>query len=199
MNPAGDVRVPTEFSDALESLRSARISEDVRLREIPAPARLAPFALALAGELAGPGPQADDDEPAATGRFVVLYDPAGQDVWEGRFRVVTMVRAALEPDLARDPLLPEVAWTWLREGLEHSGAGSRAAGGTVTRVISESFGSLVGRPEADEIEVRASWTPLTSDLAPHLDAWAHLVGAAAGRPPLPEGVTPLRARRGGGL
>lgn len=166
---------------------------DVVLHEIPAPGRVAPFALALAGEL--PGQRAD--EPDASGRFVVLYDPAGQEVWEGRFRVVTLARAALEPDLAHDPLLADVAWTWLDEALESAGTVAHARGGTVTRVISESFGSLAGQPEADEIELRASWSPSGADLAPHLHTWAHLLGAVAGRPALPEGVTPLRVRRAG--
>ncbi len=194
MSPAGDVHVPEEFQRALRSLRGLRVRADVSLHEIPAPTRVAPYALALTGELAGHGAHATD---AASGRFVVLYDPDGQEVWQGRFRAVTMVRAPLERDLVRDPLLSEVAWTWLREALVSSGAGSRAHGGTVTRVISESFGSLADTPEADEIEIRASWTPTSADLAPHLHAWAHLMGSVAGRPALPEGVTPLRARRAG--
>jgi hypothetical protein len=66
-------------------------------------------------------------------------------------------------------------------------------------VISESFGSLAGKPEADELEVRASWSPMDANLAPHLHAWAHLLGSVAGHPALPEGVTPLRARRSGNV
>lgn len=193
VSPAGDAPVPAEFSRALASLRGVRVRPDVVLREIPAPSRVAPFALALSGELPGP----HDDEPDASGRFVVLYDPAGQDVWEGRFRVVTHVRAPLERDLAHDPLLADVVRVWLTEALEGAGAVARALGGTVTRVISESFGSLAARPEADELELRASWTPTGTDLAPHLRAWAHVLGQAAGRPALPEGVTPLRSRRTG--
>lgn len=193
VSPAGDVRVPAEFSRALASLRGVRVRSDVLLHEVPAPTRIAPFALALSGEL--PGRRAD--EPDASGRFVALYDPAGQEVWEGRFRVVTLVRAPLEHDMVHDPLLSDVARTWLAEALGEAGAVARAQGGTVTRVISESFGSLASRPESDEVELRASWSPTGPDLAPHLHAWAHLLGSIAGRPALPEGVTPLRARRTG--
>ncbi|GMA25816.1 hypothetical protein GCM10025864_35750 [Luteimicrobium album] len=100
MSPAGEVHVPEEFQRALRSLRDVRVRADVSLHEIPAPTRVAPFALALTGELAGHGAHATD---AASGRFVVLYDPDGQEVWQGRFRAVTMVRAPLERDLVRDP------------------------------------------------------------------------------------------------
>ena len=47
---------------------------------------------------------ADDDE-LGTGRFVLLHDPAGHETWQGTFRVVTFVRATLEPELAADPLV----------------------------------------------------------------------------------------------
>ena len=67
----------------------------------------------------------------------------------------------------------------------------RAAGGTATRVLSESFGTLVGPADSIDIELRASWTPATPDITAHLEAWSDMVCAFAGLPPLPEGVTPL--------
>jgi len=45
------------------------------------------------------------------------------------------------------------------------------------------------------VEIRASWTPVGEDLEPHLAAWGELLCAAAGLPPLPPGVTPLRPAR----
>nr|BFF21761.1 hypothetical protein GCM10025730_52820 [Promicromonospora thailandica] len=115
--------VPVDFAAALADLRHQALRAEVRLTEIPAPRRVAPFSAALAGDVlpgasgpsAGPaGPEDHDhaEEPLATGRFVVLHDPAGQEAWHGTFRVVTLVRATLEPEMAADPMLADVAWSW---------------------------------------------------------------------------------------
>jgi hypothetical protein len=183
---------PAEFRAALDSVAARRVRPEVTLREVPAPRRIAPFSVALTGEVAG---EVDDDPDLASGRFILLHDPAGQEAWQGRFRVVTLVRATLEPEMAAEDMLAEVAWTWLADALRDTGASTRAEGGTVTRVLSQSFGALAGRANDVELEMRASWTPLTTDLGPHLAAWAQLLCTAAGLPPLPEGITPLPARR----
>ena len=93
---------PQEFLDAIERLRTVRPRPEVQLEEVPAPQRIAPHAVALSADVAR------QEEELASGRFVVLYDPAGQEAWDGRFRVVTFARAALETDLGADPLLGEV-------------------------------------------------------------------------------------------
>jgi hypothetical protein len=223
----GDQRdIPDSFVAALASLRARRLRPEVHLAEIPGPSRIAPFSAALEGEVlaaprgAGrglPGVEADaEGAELATGRFVVLHDPAGQETWRGTFRVVTLVRATLEPELAADPLLADVAWSWVTEALDtlpsHAtaaaetaagtavgggvgGGGALAVGGTVTRVLSQSFGALAGTPEGVDLEIRASWTPTTTDLGAHLAVWADLMVTAAGLPPLPDGVTALPTRR----
>ncbi|WP_142058147.1 DUF3000 domain-containing protein [Pseudarthrobacter sp. B4EP4b] len=209
-------QVPPEFLHALGTLRKARCRGELRLAEIPAPARLAPFAVALGAEVLAPGPKtattplhgpaamalaaasgtADGDEAElATGRFILLHDPEGSAVWDGEFRIVTYIRAQLEPEMGNDEMLGTVAWTWLVEALENHKAPYRAAGGTATRVLSESFGTLADRPGSIDIELRASWTPATSDVTAHLEAWSDMVCTFAGLPPLPDGVTPLPQRR----
>ena len=180
---------PEEFLLAVERLRAVRLRPEVLLEEVPAPQRIAPHALALSADVVV------DDEELATGRFVLLYDPAGQESWEGVFRAVTFVRAALESDVGSDPLVGEIGWTWLRESLESHGAEYTAAGCTVTRVISESFGALSERPATVELEVRASWTPTADDVEVHLSAWAALLCTVGGLPPLPAGVAALPRRR----
>ncbi|MBD5787649.1 DUF3000 domain-containing protein [Cellulosimicrobium terreum] len=192
MTTARTTDVPTEFRAALDSIGGRRVRPEVSLREVPAPRRVAPFSVALTGEVAG---EQDDDPELASGRFVVLYDPAGQEAWQGRFRVVTLVRATLEAEMAGEEMLAQVAWSWLADAKADAGAPSRADGGTVTRTVSESFGALAGRRDDVELEIRASWTPLTADLGTHLAAWSELLCTAAGLPPLPAGVTPLPARR----
>jgi hypothetical protein len=177
-----------EFLDVAARLRAASLRPEIVINELPAPQRIAPFSLALGAEVVS------DDEELATGRFVVLHDPAGQPAWDGTYRVVSFVRAELESDVGSDALLGQVGWSWLTDALAAAGAVHTAAGGTVTRVVSESFGTLADRPPTVEIEVRASWTPL-DDPDTHLEAWAALLCTVAGLPPLPPGVSTLPRRR----
>ena len=185
---------PAQFLRAVQSLRTAVVRPEVVLTQAPAPQRIAPHAAALGADVVVGG------EELATGRLVLLHDPGGQDAWEGTFRVVTFIRAGLEPEIAADPLLPGVGWTWLLEALEARSASYTAASGTVTRVASESFGALAGRPSQAEVEIRASWTPTGTDLAEHIDdhltAWCELLCTTAGLPPVAPGVIALAARRG---
>lgn len=188
---SGPADVPAEFIRALRSLRAARLRPEVHLAEVPGPGRIAPFTAALTADVLVPRAEHE----LASGRFVVLHDPAGHEGWDGTFRLVTMVRAHLEPELGADDLLAEVAWTWFDDALADAGVVPHAAGGTVTRVLSRSFGSLADRPPEVEVEIRASWTAPDGELEPHLRAWAALLCQAAGLPPLPPGVTAMGSRR----
>ncbi|MCW2613363.1 MAG: hypothetical protein JWN08_357 [Frankiales bacterium] len=187
--------VPEPFRAALVGLRAA-VAEPGRpgleLQEVPGPKRLAPFSVAVSAEILGA-----DDEQVASGRFVVLHDPAGQDGWRGDTRVVAFVSADVEAEMAADPALAQVGWSWLTDSLSDRGAEHTAAGGTVTRTVSCRFGQIEDADEASEVEVRASWTPLADtdgamDLGVHLLAWCDLLCATAGLPP--PGVVALRAR-----
>ncbi|MCR6494280.1 DUF3000 domain-containing protein [Cellulomonas sp. P24] len=187
---AGSGEVPAAFLEALRSLRAVRLRPEVRLAEVPGPGRIAPFSAALTGDVSA-GPATED---LASGRFVVLHDPAGQEAWEGTFRLVTFVRATLEAEVGADGLLAAVAWTWFSDAIADAGITPIAAGGTVTRVLSQSFGTLAARPDEVEVEIRASWTADGPDLGPHLQAWSTLLCTSAGLPPLPDGVVSLGAR-----
>ncbi len=101
----------------------------------------------------------------------------------------------MEVDLAADPLLPGVGWTWLTDALDAQDAGYRAIGGTITQTMSTRFGELAGPPATGDVEIRASWTPTGVDLAAHLDAWCTLLASTAGLPPPPpaESAAPLPA------
>ena len=182
---------PEPFRRAVEALRTVRLRPEVALEETAAPQRLAPYAVALSADIEGP-----DDTELATGRFVLLYDPAGHETWQGVFRVVTFVRAGLEADLGADPLLASVGWSWLTEALDSRSVGYVAASGTVARVVSEAFGTMAERAPTTEIEIRASWTASDSRLGPHLQAWAEVLCTVSGLPPAELGVVPM-ARPGG--
>lgn len=181
---------PEEFRVALKQFRSARLRPEVQCEEMPAPQRIAPFSAALSADLVVGG------EEVGGGRIVLLYDPAGNDAWQGRFRCVSYVRAEIEPEMVTDPMLSDVGWAWLTESLERHGAVYAAPSGTVTKVASDSFGGMADEPGQAQLEVRASWTP-SGDLAAHVAAWGDLLCTAAGLPPMPAGVVSFPSRRGG--
>jgi len=180
---------PAAFRRAVASMRPAEVRPEIELENIPAPQRLAPYSAAI-----GASVYRDDDE-LAVGRLIVLFDPDGQRGWDGQFRLVAYVRADMEPEITEDPLLGPVAWSWLTESLDAHGAGYAAAGGTVTRAVSEGFGNKAEDPVTTELELRASWSPLQEDLSGHVAAWCDLMCLAAGMPPLPPDVAALPPRR----
>ncbi|OBQ53832.1 hypothetical protein A4U61_06835 [Streptomyces sp. H-KF8] len=194
----GGTAPPSPFRAAVEALRGARLRPQVEVEVTPAPKRLAPYAYALEAAVV------DGDQDLADGRLVLLHDPAGHDAWRGTFRLVTLVRAELEPEMAADPLLPEVCWSWLTGALGARGLTYGEPSGTVTRASSHYFGGLSERPAASQIEIRASWTPEEGgggapDAATHLTAWCDLLTQVAGLPPAVPGdasVVTLPQRRG---
>jgi hypothetical protein len=197
---------PLPFRQAVDALRAARLRPEVEVDPTKPPKRLAPYAYALEAAAV------DGDEDLADGRLVLLHDPAGHDAWQGTFRLVTLVRAELEPEMAADPLLPEVCWSWLTGAMEARGLTYGEASGTVTRAGSHYFGGLSDRRPATQIEIRASWTPREGlggvpDTASYLAAWCDLLCQVAGLPPAPltgqeaviqglPGVVSLPQRRG---
>ncbi|MBG6137996.1 DUF3000 domain-containing protein [Longispora fulva] len=179
---------PDPFRRAVEGLRSVHPRAEILLEEITAPKRLAPYAFALGATVLR------HDDEVATGRLVLLHDPAGHEAWEGTLRLVTYVTADVEPEIAADQMLPEVSWSWLIDALSAAGAGHRAAGGTVTQTLSTRFGGLAGEPAAADVELRASWTPLDPDeLGAHLEAWCVLLASTAGLPPPGVALLPTSA------
>ncbi|MDQ3763421.1 MAG: DUF3000 domain-containing protein [Actinomycetota bacterium] len=177
---------PEIFRKAVASLNAVRPRPEMRFEPIPAPRRLAPWAYAWGLELPG------TDHASATGRLVLLHDPHGQDAWESTLRLVGFVRAELDVEFAGDPLLHAVSWSWLADALSSSGAGYTALGGTVTQTSSARFGAIAEPEPANEIELRASWTPVGDSLVEHAEAFCELMAAAAGLPPV--GVVALSKR-----
>lgn len=178
---------PAEFQAALADLGRVRIRPEIELGVLPAPARLAPWSHALSVDVVFGG----DRSETASGRLILLHDPEGVNTWEGTLRVVVFLTAEIDQDIATDPLLPEVAWSWLTERLEENGVGYRALGGTVTATSSTRFGDIAGPTRTDDLELRASWTPVDAAIGDHLLAYCEVLATAAGLPP--EGVVSLRA------
>jgi hypothetical protein len=214
----------SDLEAGMDQQRQAR--PEIALDNQPPPRKLAPYAAAIGaivhepvpghqpGGGARPAVPDDTDTEIGWGSFVLLYDPAGQPGWAGPFRVITYIRAELEPEIAADPLIGQVGWSWLTEALDARTAGYRQVSGTVTRVVTEGFGAKEGQPLATEFELRASWSPAApaaagpsprpgtarpdgapQDLDGHIAAWCDALCAACGLPPLPAGVSALRPPR----
>lgn len=183
---------PAEFSDAVESMHRARLRPEITLGTIRPPQRLAPFSHAIGLEVhTGDDREtiATDSEGDAFGRLILLHDPGAEETWEGTMRLVAYIQADMDHAVASDPLLPEVAWQWLNEGLGNQGAEHTNLGGTVTSTTSVRFGDIGGPPSAHQVEMRASWTATGHDLTAHVQAFAAVLASVAGLPP--EGVTDL--------
>ncbi len=186
--------------------RDAQGERDLLFEDVPAPKRLAPYATAIAATVQR------DGADVAWGRLVLLYDPDGQEGWDGVFRLVAYVRADVEPEIAADPLLGEVGWSWLSEALDAHVPGYAVPSGTVTRVVTEGFGAKRDEVPLTGFELRASWSPAgpaggqgrktskgskarggtktpaggdldSLDLSAHISAWCDCLAAAAGLEP----------------
>lgn len=186
---------PQAFSRAVTELAEATWRPELVIGDLPAPQKIAPYAVAVSADVI-----VGDDE-LASGRLILLHDPAGNPTWDGDFRFVTYAHAEVDAEMGTDPLLAEVAWSWLTDSLDRQGCEYVAAGGTVTAIQSQSFGSMSTEPNRAEVEIRASWTPLQTlsrGITPHLMAWGELLCTTAGLPPLPPGVVMIPSRRASG-
>jgi hypothetical protein len=188
---------PSVFSAAVAALEAGRdavseVRDDLEFEEWPAPQRLAPHAAAI-----GATAYRDGDE-AGTARLMLLYDPAGREGWTGTFRVVVQVHADVDEEMAADPLLGEVGWSWLTDALDLHAPGFGAPSGTVTRVITEGYGAKEDDPPTTAFELRASWCPSDDDIDDEISgavlAWSDVLAAAAGLPAQPPGTRALGQR-----
>jgi hypothetical protein len=187
-----DPRPSALFESVAADVRATEFRGDLIVREIPAPGGLAPEALALAADVR-PDDE-DGDSRYGTGRFVLLHDAEEPEAWGGPWRIVCFAQAPLEPEIGMDPLVADVAWSWLVDALDSRLASYHSASGTATKTLSKGFGALAAEGDGSQIELRASWSPAGA-LAPHVEAWAELVCMLAGLPPGSEGIQVLGARR----
>lgn len=175
---------PEIFRAAVSSLTSTSVRTEVRVQPLRPPQRLAPYSYAISADVLSAG-----GDELATGRLVLLHDPDGVEAWDGVLRLVVFATAEMDEQIGTDRMLPAVGWSWLTDALDERHAAYRAAGGTVTQTTSTRFGDIAGPETTIALEVRASWTADTPDMAPHLRAFVDLLCTAAGLPP--EGVTML--------
>ncbi len=185
---------PAPFREAVAAMNTVSVRPEIELGPIRPPQRLAPYSYALGAEVKHPDLEIvpERSEGDAFGRLILLYDPDGADAWEGTLRLVAYIQADLDASEAVDPMLPEVAWSWLNDALESRLQHVTALGGTVTATTSVRYGDISGPPRANQLELRASWTATTPDLGVHVEAFCEVLEHAAGLPPA--GVTDLSSR-----
>ena len=185
---------PAPFREAVATMQAATVRSEIQLGPIRPPQRLAPYSYALGAEVKHPETETvpEDSDGDAFGRLILLYDPDGTDAWDGTMRLVAFIQADLDPDEALDPLLPEVAWSWLVEALGVRTEHVTALGGTVTATTSVRYGDISGPPRGHQLELRASWTATTPELSTHVQAFCEVLEHAAGLPPV--GITDLSSR-----
>lgn len=185
---------PAPFREAVATMLAATVRSEIELSPIRPPQRLAPYSYALGAEVKHPDAETvpEDSDGDAFGRLILLHDPEGTDAWDGTMRLVAFIQADLDPHEAIDPLLPEVAWSWLVEALESRTETITALGGTVTATTSVRYGDISGPPRGHQLELRASWTPTTTELGGHVQAFCDVLERAAGLPPV--GITALGSR-----
>ena len=197
-----ETSVPQEFVAVTDALRAAlpHTRPELVLAETRGPARLAPHSFAVTATVTR------NEAEIAIGRLVLLHDPAGQAAWEGTYRIACFARADVDPEMATDPVLPEVTWSWLEEALTEADADAAALGGTVTVTRSSRFGALADADPGDgaedggagtesEVELRCSWSPRwDEEPARHLRAFCSLLADVAGLPPDIPGVVSIASR-----
>jgi len=190
-------------------MSSAPLRAGINLTEVRAPQRLAPYSYAVGLEV----DRAPDDsvETAlaqsfgdsfdigdAFGRLILLHDPAG-DEGPGLLRIVAYIQADMDAATVEDPLLPDVAWEWLTDGLDGQlagpGTGYKDLGGTVSSTTSVRHGDIGGPPLTYQLEMRASWSATGTDLSGHVIAFAEVLASVAGLPPVGVAFLPTRDRR----
>lgn len=102
-------------------MHAADLRPEITLGSIRPPQRLAPFSHAIGLEVGNednPDIVPTDAEGDAFGRLILLHDPGAEEAWEGAMRLVAYIQADMDDAVAGDPLLPDVAWQWLNEGLK---------------------------------------------------------------------------------
>ena len=180
------------FDSAVASIRAAKLRSELVVDELRPPDNLAPFAFALAADVRPAGLRGGPaSPPLGNGRFILLHDPAEPEPWRGAYRIVCLAQAPLETDIGGDPLLPDVAWSWLVDALAVHDADYRYPSGTATVINAKGYGELASQGEGSQIELRASWTPQSTDIGHHLESWGALLCMLAGLPPLDSAEVPV--------
>ena len=172
-----DKSAPDQFKLAAMGLKEAMLRSELETNEIPAPPKIAPFALAFSAQVPNP---ADTPMNRGVGRLVFLHNPEEFDTWGSNMRVIAYGKSPLENDLGMQEDAANYWWEWLMRALEFRGAKFSHEAGTITKMSSTGMGALATDKDHSEVEMRASWSPQEDNLGPHFAAWQDLIAGMAG-------------------
>lgn len=187
-----DSEVPTEFSQAADSLAKPTLRSELEIEQIASPNGIAPHALAFSAEIPN---KASESRNRGVGRIVFIYDESQNETWGGNMRIIAYGKSPLmevEQGVHEDP----THWYWgtLTRALKLHGAIYSHEAGTVTVMTSKGMGSLSEDNPTNEIELRASWTPMDGDFGLHFAAWQDLIAGMAGYSPDGDSVISLTTK-----
>ncbi|MFM1779178.1 MAG: hypothetical protein RIS51_323 [Actinomycetota bacterium] len=174
------------FASMLRPLTQITLRDEITVTQIPSPKGIAPEALAIAAEI-----NHEIRSDHGVSRLVICRDPEEPEGWNSAYRIIGYAKSPVEVHMAKDELMSEMPWEWLKDSLSSKGAKFASEAGTTTTILSTGHGSLVAQPQHAEIEIRASWAPMDSDLIPHVEAWLELLGLISGLPPVQGGIARL--------
>ncbi|MFT4186521.1 MAG: DUF3000 family protein [Micrococcaceae bacterium] len=215
MNTTSQIRVlPQDFQEALDSMRGARYRHDLKVKEISAPTDIAPYAVALEAsvykevepqsfkprlhvvtENSGYDNALEQNDALVVGRFILLYHPEYQEAWDGHFRITVYVRGHLDDSYTDNLLVTKSLWAKFNDAMIKREIKHRALGGTVTKISTESFGSISNQLPSLSAELRASWTAVNAEIRSHLEVWSEFITSFVGEPAFTKGVIPIPIQR----
>jgi hypothetical protein len=166
------------FAGMLSGIAKISVRDEVTITQIPSPKGIAPEAIAISAEV-----NHQEEVDHGISRLVFCRDPEIPEGWNSEFRIIGYAKSPIEIDMAKDDFSAALAWEWLKENLANAGAGFSQEAGTTTTVVSTGHGALITQPQHGELEIRASWTPTSSDLTAHLLGWVELLAMISGLPP----------------
>lgn len=172
------------FLGMLSDLKNVPVRKEISIVQIPSPKGIAPEAIAIAAEI-----NHETASDHGVSRLVFCRDPSMPEGWHSEYRVIGYAKSPVELEMAKDDYSAALPWEWLKDTLQAQKADFAHAAGTTTTVISTGHGELISQPQHAELEIRASWAPLSFDLAAHLQGWLELLALISGLPPKESEVT----------
>ncbi|MDG2497084.1 MAG: DUF3000 family protein [Aquiluna sp.] len=172
------------FASMLAEMNNVQVRKEISIVQIPSPKGIAPEAIAISAEIVH-----ETASDHGVSRLVFCRDPGMPEGWHSELRVIGYAKSPIELEMAKDDYSAALPWEWLKDTLQANRAGFAHAAGTTTTVISTGHGELISQPQHAELEIRASWAPLSFDLAAHLQGWLELLALISGLPPKETDVT----------
>ncbi|MFT4244914.1 MAG: DUF3000 family protein [Micrococcaceae bacterium] len=215
MNTTSQINaLPQDFQEALDSIRGTRYRHDLKVKEIPAPNDIAPYAVALEAsvyketephsfkpqlhvvtENSSYDSTLAQDDALVVGRFILLYHPEYQEAWDGHFRITVYIRGHLDDGYTDNLLVTKSLWSKFNDAILKRQLKYRALGGTVAKIATESFGSIDNQLPSLSAELRASWTAVDAEIRNHLEVWSEFITSFVGEHAFPKDVIPIPIQR----